>query len=474
MKKLKADLCIIGAGSAGLSVAAGAVQMGASVVLIEKDKMGGDCLNTGCVPSKALLAAAKAKQHAEKAFAFGVHAEKINADFQQAHQYVHSVIAKIAPNDSVERFEKLGVKVIQAAGKFLTPKTVQAGEYEITARRFVIATGSSAHPPQINGLDQINYLTNDTIFHLDERPKELIIIGGGPIGCEMAQAHSRLGSKVTVLQHSVILPRDEPELTAMLRERLTQEGIVLREQCDVKRVEKTINGTKVFYTHESEEKSIEGSHLLIAAGRAPNLTELDLEKANVEFNRRGIVVDKRLRSISNKKVFAAGDAAGGPQFTHAAGYHAGIVIKNALFMLPAKVNYKTLPWVTYCDPELAHVGLTETEAKQQKKNYRVLTWKFAENDRALAENQSTGLIKVIVGKKGLILGCSILGASAGELLLPWSLAIQENLQIGSMANLIAPYPTMSEISKRVAGSYYTKALFSEKTKRIVKFVQRFF
>lgn len=474
MKKLKTDLCILGAGAAGLSIAAGAAQMGASVVLIEKSRMGGDCLNTGCIPSKALLAAAKSKHAIELASQFGIHAEKVLLNFQKTHQSVHEVIAKIEPNDSIERFEGMGVNVIQAEGRFLTPKTVQAGDYNITARRFVIATGSHAATPNIQGLDQVDFLTNETIFDLTHLPESLAIIGGGPIGCEMALAHARLGCKVTLLEAFTLLPKDEPELVAMLHEQLIQEGITIKEHCHIERVEQAGSQVKITLECSDKQQLIQCEQLLIAAGRTPTLQGLDLEKANIAFTAKGITVDQRLRSISNKRVFAAGDIAGGPQFTHIAAYHAGIIIKNTLFLIPAKVNYRTLPWVTYTDPELAHVGLTEVQARQQKKAYRTLTWSFEDNDRAQTDRQTAGMIKVIVSKGGRILGCSILGKNAGELILTWSLAIQENLRIGSIANLIAPYPTLSEISKRVAGSYYTETLFSNRTKRIVKLIQRFF
>ena len=472
METLKVDVCIIGAGSGGLVVASVAAQLDCSVVLIEKDKMGGDCLNTGCVPSKALLAASKVAQVFRKADRFGVSSTEPEINFEQVHKHVHDVIKVIEPNDSVERFEGMGVKVIKATGTFSDAKTLIAGGYQIKARRFVVATGSSAAVPPIPGLDQVSYLTNENIFDLTEKPEHLIIIGGGPIGCEMAQAHRRLGCNVTLLELFNILPKDEPELTDVIRNTLVNDGIDLYESISVERIEKAGNGLRVFIKEAGIEKQISGTHLLISAGRKPNLDELNLEKAGVDFDRPGIKTDARLRSISNKKIFAVGDIAGSYQFTHAAGYQACIAIKNILFGLPGKANYKALPWVTYTDPELSHVGLLEADAKKEGLSTRVLTWSFEENDRAQAEKNTQGQIKVLVNHKGLILGCSIVGAHAGELIAPWTLAIQEKLKIGSMANMIAPYPTLSEISKRVAGSYYTEKLFSSGTKRLVKFIQK--
>jgi len=474
MKEIKVDICVIGAGSGGLSLAAGASQMGASVALIEKGKMGGDCLNTGCVPSKALLAAAKCADVFRHADQFGIQSITPEVNFKEVHDHVQGVIEGIAPNDSVERFESLGVKVIKATASFKDKKTIIAGDYEIKARRFVIATGSRAAAPPILGLDQVDYLTNENIFELTTLPKHLIIIGGGPIGCEMAQAHRLLGSEVTLVELSHILPKDDPEPVNIIRQKLINTGITLYESIRVDKVEQEKDEVLVTIRRHGDTIKISGSHLLIAAGRKPNTEELNLENANIAFTPKGISVDERLRSTSNKKVFAIGDVAGSYQFTHAANYHAGIVIRNILFAMPAKVNYSALPWVTYVEPELAHVGLTEADAKAKNLTYKVLHWSFKENDRARTEHTTTGQIRVIVNKKGFVLGCNIVGEHAGELILPWCLAIQEKLKISSMANVIAPYPTLSEVSKRAAGSYYTETLFSKKTKWLVRFIQKWF
>jgi len=471
-ERLQVDLCIIGAGSGGLSVAAGAQQMGASCVLIEKGLMGGDCLNYGCVPSKALLAAGHAAEAIRHAPDFGVSAGQPEINSEKVYGHVRDTIGAIAPNDSVERFEGLGVKVIQAAGSFSGPGEVIAGDTIVRARRFVIATGSSAFVPPIEGLDSVPYMTNETVFDGPELAEHLIVIGGGPIGIEMAQAHRHLGCKVTVLEMFAIMPKDDPELVAVVRRRLDQDGIVIKEGIKVLGVEKTGGGVCVKIEIDGVEEKVDGSHLLVAAGRRPNVGSLELEKAGVNYSPKGIEVDARLRT-SNKKIFAIGDVAGGYQFTHVAGYHAGIVIRNALFRLPAKSDMTAVPWVTYTAPELSQVGLTEDEARKKYSDIKVLTWSFEENDRAQAERQTDGLVKVVTTGKGKILGCGIAGAHAGELIQSWVLAISKKMKIGDMASMIAPYPTLGEVSKRAAGSFYTESLFSAKTKKLVRFLRLF-
>jgi pyruvate/2-oxoglutarate dehydrogenase complex dihydrolipoamide dehydrogenase (E3) component len=465
---LHADLCIIGAGSGGLSVAAGAVQMGASVVLVEKHRMGGDCLNTGCVPSKALLAAAHAAQVVREAGRFGVNGHEPAVDFARVHGHVHGVIAAIAPHDSVERFEGLGVTVLRAAARFTGPDEIEAGGERIRARRFVIATGSSAALPPIPGLAETPHLTNETVFDVTERPGHLIVLGGGPIGIEMAQAFRRLGAEVTVLERATILPKDEPEAVEVLRAALTWEGIRIVEGAAVAAVARAANGVEIRF---ADGTMLAGTHLLVAAGRRPNTAGLGLEAAGIAATPRGITVDAGLRT-TNRRVFAIGDVAGGPQFTHIAGYHAGIVIRNALFGLPAKVDYAALPWVTYADPELAHVGLTEAEAREAGHAVTLLRQDLAGNDRAKAEATTEGLIKVVLGKGGRILGATIVAPRAGEMIGLWGLAIQRKLRIGAIASSLAPYPTLSEISKRAAGGFYTPKLFGAGTRRLVGLIQR--
>ncbi len=404
---IEPDICVIGAGSAGLSIAAGASQMGAETVLIEKGKMGGDCLNYGCIPSKSLLVAAKAAHAHTQASRLGLRGTAPEVDFAAVTAHVHGVIGAIAPHDSVERFEGLGVRVIQAAGAFTGPREVLAGDHRIRARRFVIATGSQALVPPIPGLDTVPYLTNETVFDLTERPEHLIVIGGGPIGCELGQAFRLLGARVSIVEMANILPKDDPEAVDVVRQRLRADGIEVLEKTRVVRVAKSGNGIAggiaVTLEDGEGERDLRGSTLLLAAGRRPAVENIGLEAAGIATSAVGITVDARLRT-SNKRVFAAGDVSGGYQFTHVAGYHAGIVLRNALFRLPAKADMRAVPWVTFTDPELAHVGLDEAAARQAHDRIRILRWPFAEVDRALAERRTDGFIKVIATPRGKILG----------------------------------------------------------------------
>jgi len=471
---LTPDICVIGAGSGGLSVAAAAAAFGVDVVLIEKGKMGGDCLNYGCVPSKAILAAGKTAQIMRSSDKFGITpVNKVDVDFQKVHDHVHDVIAQIAPNDSVERFTSLGVTVIEGAGEFIDKKTVQAGEKTIKARRFVIATGSTAFVPPIKGLDQVPYFTNESLFENTKKLAHLLIIGGGPIGMEMAQAHSRLGCKVTIIDGQSALGKDDPELTAIALENLRAEGITILEHTNVLSVEagdkKSIS---INIEADGKKASVTGSHLLIATGRAPNVNGLGLEKAGIEFDRRGIKTSVDLRT-KNKKVYAIGDVAGGLQFTHTAGYHAGLVIRGILFRKKAVPKNHIIPWVTYTDPEIGHVGLNEAQAREEYSNINILRWPYHENDRAIAERKTSGLIKIITTKKGVILGVSIVGANAGEMMNMWALAISKNMKVGDIVGYISPYPTMSEIGKRAAVTHYAPLAKNIWLRRIIGFLRKF-
>ncbi len=468
--RIKTDLCIIGGGSGGLSVAAGAVQMGADVVLVEGGKMGGDCLNYGCVPSKALIAAGKHAHAMTTGAPFGVAPAKPKVDYAAAKDHVRSVIAGIEPHDSVERFEGLGVKVITEYGTFISPTELQAGDTIITARRFVISTGSSPFVPPIPGLEKVTHYTNEDIFELREQPKHLLVIGGGPIGMELAQAHVRLGSKVTVIEGFKALGKDDPEMAAIALERLRAEGIVIEEDALAEEISQKGD---VITVKTKDGRAFKGSHLLMAVGRKPNTDKLNLEAAGIEPTRGGIKVDASLKT-TNKRVYAIGDVAGGLQFTHMAGYHAGVIIKSALFGLPSKASSAHIPWATYIDPEMAQVGLTEAQAREEHGDkLEVVRFEYAENDRARSELATTGLIKVMI-VKGRPVGASIVGAQAGELIQTWALVIANKLKIGAVAAMVAPYPTLGEINKRAAGAYYTPRLFeSDFVKKVVRFVQRF-
>ena len=473
-KVLRPDICVIGAGSGGLSVAAAAAAFGVSVVLIEKGKMGGDCLNYGCVPSKAILAAGKHAQSIRDASKFGITVTgepKVN--FKKVHDHIHDVIAQIEPNDSVERFTGLGVDVIQAEGRFKDERTVIAGDKEIQARRFVIATGSSTFVPPIKGLDSVPYLTNETLFENTRKMPHLVIIGGGPIGMEMAQAHKRLGCDVTVIEAAKALGNDDPELTSILLDELKKEGINIIENAMVSNVtQSNKKGVRISYTKDGTTHDVNATHLLIATGRSANVDGLSLGAAGIEYTRRGIQVSKDLRT-TNKRVYAIGDVTGGLQFTHVAGYHAGLVIRGILFRKKAVPNDGMIPWVTYTEPELGHVGLTEEKAREKYGKIKVLRWPYHENDRAQAERKTTGLIKMITNKKGLILGVSIVGTGAGEMMNMWALAVTNNMKVGDVVGYVSPYPTLSEIGKRAAVTNYTSLSRKPIIRNVIGFLRKF-
>ena len=467
------DICVIGAGSGGLSVAAGAAAFGVPVVLIEQGKMGGECLNAGCVPSKALIAAARRAYGASGLDAFGIVTSPPQIDFSGVHRHVQRVIAAIAPNDSKERFTGLGVRVIEGAARFKNKRTVLVGEgTEIRARRFVIATGSSPMLPPIPGLEATPHLTNETVFDLTTCPEHLIIVGAGPIGLELAQAFRRLGAAVTVLEAAQPLAHEDAECAGVVLAAIAREGVDLRSGVTVVRVEGNGAKVKVIVRDGDAEQTIEGSHLLVATGRRANTEGLGLEQAGIKHNGDGIAVNKRLKT-ANRRVYAIGDVAGMGQFTHLANYHAGLVIRNALFRLRAEVNDDLVPRVTFTDPELAQVGLTEVAARERRHRIRVLRWPYHENDRAQAERETHGHIKVVTDAKGGILGATIVGAAAGELITAWTLAISEGLNIRAFTGIIVPYPTLAEIGKRAAITYFIPGLTNGWVRRIIGLLRRF-
>jgi len=468
MKMITCDLLVIGAGSGGLSLAAGAAQMGADVVLLEAHKMGGDCLNYGCVPSKALLASGHVAHAQAHGRAFGIADHAADVDYAAAKSHVQQVIDTIAPVDSQERFEGFGVRVIREMGRFVSRTEVEAGDSRIRARRIVVATGSSPLVPPIPGLEEVAYLTNETLWALTDRPEHLIVIGGGPIGLEMAQAHHRLGSKVTVLEAQDALGRDDPEAAAFVLDRLRGEGIDVRQQTSAEAVRQ--QGAQIVV--ETSTGAVTGSHLLVAVGRKPNTEGLNLDVAGVKTSKAGIHVGASLRT-TNAKVYAIGDVAGQGQFTHLAGYHASVIIRSLLFALPAKAKTAHIPRATYTDPEIAQVGLTEAEARAQYGGrVEVARFDYGHNDRAIATRQATGFLKVMV-VGGRPVGATIAGHLAGELIATWSLAIANRLKMSQIAAMIAPYPTIAELNKRVAGAYFSPRLFENSVvKRVVRLVQR--
>ncbi|MGG5818148.1 dihydrolipoyl dehydrogenase family protein [Falsiroseomonas sp. HW251] len=465
------DLVVIGAGAAGLSVTAISAALGLKVALVERGEMGGDCLNYGCVPSKALLASAHAAAAARRAGRLGIRLPEPEVDWDAVRAHVRGSIARIAPTDSEARFRAMGVEVIRASAHFTAPDQVEAGGRRITFRRCVVAAGSAAVVPDIPGLGPVPWLTNETLFALDEKPAHLLILGGGPIGLEMAQAHARLGCRVTVIEAGTIAGREDPELADGLRRALLRDGVALHEGATVERFEPgpvaiLADGTRV-----------EGSHLLLATGRAPRLAGLDLKAAKVDSTPRGIVTDPGLRSVSNRRVWAVGDIADprriGPRaFTHVASQHAGVIARRMLFRLPAKVDYAALPCVTYTGPELAQIGLTEAEARAAGLDPRPYRFPLPETDRGVAEALEEGLVKLVVSPKGRLLGAGVLGPHAGEMAGMFGLMIGRKLPLSALAGLVLPYPTLSEAAKRAAGDFYAPKLLSTFSKKLVGLLWR--
>ena len=465
------DLAVIGAGSAGLSVTAVAAQLGVKVVLIERGRMGGDCLNTGCVPSKALLAASHAAQAVRGAGRLGLRVDAPVVDWDAVRAHVHGAIAAIAPADSAARFRALGATVLPGQARFVAPDALAVDGQRLTARRIVVAAGSRAKVPPIPGLDSVPFLTNETLFDLPAQPEHLLILGGGPIGLEIADAFAGLGSRVTLVEAATIAGREDPELAAGLAAALTARGVTVLQGVAVAAVEP---GPVLVL---ADGRRIAGTHLLVAVGRQPNLEGLDLDAGGVQASRDGIVTDRGLRSVSNRIVFAAGDIADpvgiGPRaFTHVGSYHAGIIVRRVLFRLPARLDYAALPRVTYTNPELAQVGPTEAEARAAGRRVSVLRWPLADNDRAVAEGDTAGLVKLVVAG-GRVVGAGILAPSAGEMIGTWTLAIAEHTRLSHLAGMIVPYPTRSEAGKRAAASLFAAKLFSPGTRRLVAWLRWF-
>ena len=474
--KYDVDLCIIGAGSGGLSVAAGAAQLGRSVVLFEAEDMGGDCLNSGCVPSKALIAAGKHAHALSSGAAFGVAPAELNVDFRAVKAHVQGIIDHIAPVDSQERFEGLGCIVIREYASFKDAQTVVSDTAEVRAKRIIVATGSRASAPPIPGLADTPYLTNETIFTIPKQPKHLLVIGAGPIGIELGQAFSRLGSKVEIVDIAAPLGRSEPEHAKVLVDALEAEGVKFHAPVKTKLIRKTKTGVAI----DLEDGTVlTGSHLLVAAGRSPSVDKLNLEAAGVKFDRRGIETDDNLQT-SNPRVYAIGDvAAGRGGLTHAAGFHAGQIIKAFYFMPPvinkimAKATTDIMPAAIYAEPELASIGLTAAQAREKGYAIKELTAGFDHNDRAIAERTDKGGVKIIATNKGKILGASIVGEGAGDLIQMISVAMKGGVKISGLAQIISPYPTRGEAVKRAAGSFYTDAVFGPKAQKVAAFMTKF-
>lgn len=465
------DLCVIGAGSAGLSVAYGASHLGRSVVLFERDEMGGDCLNTGCVPSKALIKAAKIAHSRSHGAEFGIAPTKAKVDFEAVKSHIQGVIDQIAPVDSVERYSGFGVTVIKEDAAFEDGRTLVSENHIVRAKRIVVAAGSRASVIPIPGMDGVDYLTNESIFHVDRLPEHLIIIGSGPIGLEMGQSFKRLGSDVTIIDIAEPLGDHDPEHAKILIEQLKSEGVSFIAPVKTSAVSQNVKGQiKVEF---EDQDPITGSHLLMAAGRTPNVDGLNLDKAGIEYNKRGIETDAALRT-SNPHVYAAGDiAAGKGGLTHAAGFHAGALIKNLYFMPPglgkffAKATTDRMPAVIYTQPELATIGAGHKEAAQ------TVHFEFEENDRAIAERDLQGGVKLYLNEKGKLIGASCVGSVAGEIINSVSLAMAGGMKLSQISGMISPYPTRTEVVKRAASSYYTDTVFGPKAKAFAGFLTKF-
>ncbi len=469
------DVAVIGAGAAGLSVAAISAGLGLKVVLFERGPMGGDCLNTGCVPSKALLAAASAAAAARRAGRFGVRVADPVIDWTGVRTHVADAIAAIAPNDSEERFTAMGVTVVRAHARFAGRTTIEAAGRRHSFRRAVVAAGSAAAAPALPGLAGIPFLTNESLFHLSERPEHLVILGAGPVGLEMAQAHARLGCRVTLLARSTIGAREDPELLPPLRDALAGDGITVLEGAEAAAAERDGPGIALCL---ADGTRIAGSHLLVAVGRVPRLDGLGLGAGGIDHGPEGIRTDRALRSVSNRRVWAAGDIADpeglGPRaFTHVCSQHAGIIARAMLFALPARLSYDALPRVTFTDPEIAQVGPNEAELRAAGRGrLTILRWPLAENDRLVAEGRAQGLVKLVADSRGRLLGASMVGPGAGDMAGVFALMIGRRLPLSALAGAVLPYPTAQEAAKRAAGEFYAPRILSPLAKRVAGLLKR--
>ena len=448
------NLVVIGAGSAGLITAAGGAGLCARVALVERHLMGGDCLNTGCVPSKALIRASRAAHEARHAGEFGVKVHGVEVDFPAVMERMRRLRSQIAPNDSARRFSDLGIDVYLGNARFLGPNSVEVDGEVLEFSQAVIATGARAAELPIPGLKEAGYLTNETLFNLTELPKRLAVIGAGPIGCEMAQAFNRFGSEVILFNDVAhIMPREDPDAAAIVQKRFESKGVDLRMEASIERIE-TRDGSKVIvYRHGEKTEEAECDEILVGVGRKPNVEGLGLETAGVEYGPYGVKVDDRLRT-TNKKIFAAGDIASRFKFTHAADAMARIVIQNALFFGRKKVSALTIPWSTYTDPEIAHVGLYEKQADEQGIEVDTFTVQLSDVDRAILDGETEGFARVHLKKgTGKILGATVVASHAGDLIGELVLAMTSGLEMSHIASTIHPYPTQGEVLKRLGDAY---------------------
>ncbi len=466
------DIGVIGGGAGGLTVTAGAAQLGAKTLLVEKEnELGGDCLHFGCVPSKTLIKSAHVYHLIKNSRKFGLPSMDLPpVDFREISKRIRSVIATIQHHDSKERFCKLGARVEFGQPIFTDEHSIRLNGNTYSAKTWVIATGSSPVAPPIKGLDQTPHITNKEIFYLDRLPESMIVLGGGPIGSEMSQAFCRLGTRVSVVDMAPqILVNEDPDMADLVRDVLSSEGVEFYLNSAIEEVNDLGSEKEVkIKTKEGNVLSLRAETVLLSLGRGPNTNGLGLEDIGVEYNRRGIKVDHRLRT-NHKHIYAAGDINGGFQFTHAAGYEGGIVLSNAIFHLPRKVDYTFMPWCTYTDPPLGSIGMNEKSAKAAGINYTVWTEEFKDNDRSLAEGESIGRIKMILNEKEKPIGVQILGPHAGDLLAEWVAVLNGKVKLSTLAAAVHPYPTIGEINKKVAGTFFSPKIFSKKVQKGLKF-----
>ena len=466
------DIGVIGGGAAGLTVTAGAAQLGARTLLVEKEnELGGDCLHYGCVPSKTLIKSAHVYHLMKHSRKFGLPVMELPpVDFREISKRIRSVIATIQHHDSKERFCKLGAQVEFGQPAFADEHSIRMNGNTYSAKKWVIATGSSALVPPIRGLDETPHITNKEIFYLDRLPESMIILGGGPIGSELSQAFNRLGTRVSLVDMAPqILGKDDPDMADFVRDVLRSEGVTFYLNSAIEEV-KDLGGEKEvrIKTKDGNTISLKAETILVALGRGANTSGLGLEDIGIEFDRLGIKVDQRLRT-NHKHIYAAGDINGGYQFTHAAGYEGGIVVSNAIFRLPRKVDYTFLPWCTYTDPPLGSIGMNEGSAGKAGIDYTVWSEEFKDNDRSLAEGEAIGRIKMILNEKEKPIGVQIFGPHAGDLLAEWVAVLNGKVKLSTLASAVHPYPTIGEINKKVVGTFFSPKIFSEKVQKGLKF-----
>jgi len=471
MTKYDYDIAVLGGGSAGLTVTAGASQLGAKTLLIEKEPvLGGDCLHFGCVPSKTLIRSAHIYHLIKNAEKFGLPPVDVApVDYRKIAERIRSVISIIQEHDSPERFCKLGAKVDFGQAEFIDEHTVRLNGQNISAAKWVISTGSSPEIPSIPGLDSTPFITNKEIFFLERLPASMAVLGAGPIAIEMAQAFSRLGSKVHVIQRSgQILSKEDRDMADEVMNVMKQEGIAFHLNAMVSLVRDLGSEREIMFTSGEVKTSLKVDTILVALGRRPNIFELGLQQIGIKHSTKGLMLDKKLRT-NHKHIFGAGDVTGEHQFTHAAGYEGGIIVSNAIFHLPRSASYTYMPWCTYTDPELASIGMNEKRAKEAGIKYTVWTEEFKGNDRSLAEGEFTGKIKLLLDEKSNPLGVQILGPQAGELISEWVASLNGKVKLSALAGAVHPYPTLAEINKRVVGNYFSGKIFSEKVRKGLKF-----